>query len=293
MLLDPNLTPALEAPVLATREAWRTRIRTSLLSSTGLAGVVLAVIVLLCLIAPWIVRSPLALDLPHRLSAPSALHPLGADSLGRDILARILNGGRLDLTIAGTAASLSLLVGGSIGILLGYFRGPVSEILMRVLDVQQAFPLLVLALALLAFVGAHTSTFIFALAFVNIPIFIRLVRSETLTVRGLPYVEAAEAVGNPTGRIITRYVLPNVITSGLIHVTTAAGQAVLTVGALGFLGVGIRPPDPEWGSMIQDGSQFLITGQWWVALSPAAFMVLTVMSLNTLGEGFVRSRRVR
>jgi peptide/nickel transport system permease protein len=251
-----------------------------------------ATIVALCLLQPIIRPNPNALDVIDRLQGPSTAHPFGTDSIGRDGLARVLAAGRLDLLIGLSGAALAFAIGVPLGLLLGYFRGRGSELSMRALDVIQAFPLLIFALALLAFLGQATSTIVYAIAFVSIPIFIRLVRTETLRVRELPFVEAARSVGNPTPRIIFRHVLPNVITPSIVQFTSTAGFAILLAGALSFLGVGVRAPRAEWGAMIQDGSQYLVTGQWWISIFPGISLFLTVLALHSIGEGVVRMRRI-
>ena len=249
-------------------------------------------IVALCLLQPVIRPHPNALDVIDRLQGPSADHPFGTDTIGRDVLARVLAGGRLDLLIGLSGAALAFAIGVPLGLLLGYFRGRGSELSMRALDVIQAFPLLIFALALLAFLGQGTSTIVYAIAFVSIPIFIRLVRTETLRVRELPFVEAARSVGNSTPRIIYRHVLPNVLTPSIVQFTSTAGFAILLAGALSFLGVGVRAPRAEWGAMIQEGSQYLVTGQWWISIFPGIALFLTVFALHAIGEGILHLRRI-
>jgi peptide/nickel transport system permease protein len=230
------------------------------------------------------------------LSGPGWSHLMGTDDTSRDVLARVLDAARIDLLIAISGAVVSFAIGSVVGLFLGYVRGKGSELAMRVLDVVQAFPLLVFGLALVSFLAPRfgvTAMLIVAVSFVSIPVFIRLVRSETLAVAELPFVEAARSVGNPTWRVVLRHVLPNVLTSSLVQLTTTAGYAILTVGALSFVGVGVQPPRAEWGLMILQGSQVLVTGQWWPSVFPGIGLFVTVLSLHMMGEGFVRLRRVR
>ena len=289
MAIDQNFViqePQAAAPL--------TQVRTRVRWSSGLAGVVIfAVIVILALLAPVIRPHPNAISLTAVLKPPSWVHPFGTDSSGRDMLARVLAAARVDLLIGVVGSLISFVVGSILGVLIGYVRGPVAEVPMRVLDAIQAFPLLILALAMLAFLGQNISTIIYAVAFVNVPIFIRLVRAETLAVRDLPYMEAARCVGVPTRRIIGRHLLPNVMTSGLTQLTTTAGYAILLTGGLSFLGVGVRPPTAEWGSLIESGVEYLVTKQWWLTVFPGLAIVITVLSLQMMGEYFVRGRRVR
>lgn len=266
------------------------------LGSVLVGGVVFAGIVLVALLAPVIAPHPNRIANAPSLAAPSWAHLMGTDDTSRDVLARVLDAARIDLLIALVGAAISFAIGSVCGLFLGYVRGKGSELAMRVLDVVQAFPLLVFGLALVSFLAPRfgvTAMLIVAVAFVSVPVFIRLVRSETLAVAEMPFVEAARAVGNPTWRIVLRHVLPNVVTSSLVQLTTTAGYAILTVGALSFVGVGVQPPRPEWGLMILQGSQVLVTGQWWPAVFPGVALFVTVLSLHLMGEGFVRLRRVR
>jgi peptide/nickel transport system permease protein len=282
---------ALVADVASTPTRRRGALLGAARTGIGAGGLLLLVIVGACLAAP-LAGSPTDSDVLDRLAPPSAEHWFGTDGDGRDVFARTLYAGRYDILIAIGSAGISFVAGTLIGLLLGYFRGWLSEAAMRVLDVIQSFPLLVLALVLLAFLGTGTMTFIYAIAFIAVPIFIRLVRSETLAVRSRTFVEAAQMVGNSQLRIMLRHVLPNVITSALIQLTSLMASAILIVGALSFLGVGVQPPRAEWGLMIQQGSQYAVTGQWWPTMFPGLAIVLTVLALHTIGEGFVKLRRV-
>lgn len=264
--------------------------------SVLVGGIVFAAIVLVALLAPVIAPHPNQITTSPALAGPSWTYLMGTDDTGRDLLARVLDAARIDLLIAVVGALISFGIGSLCGLFLGYFRGKGSELAMRLLDVIQAFPLLVFGLALVSFLAPRfgiVPMLIVAVAFVSVPVFIRLVRSETLAVAEMPYVEAARSVGNPTWRIVIRHVLPNVLTSSLVQLTTTAGYAILTVGALSYVGVGIQPPDAEWGLMILQGSQVLVTGQWWPSIFPGIALFVTVLSLHMMGEGFVRLRRVR
>lgn len=264
--------------------------------SVVVGGIVFLGIVLVALLAPVIAPNPNEIASAPPLSGPGWPHLMGTDDTSRDVLSRVLDAARIDLLIAVAGALISFAIGTVTGLFLGYVRGRGSELVMRVLDVVQAFPLLVFGLALVSFLAPRfgvTAMLIVAVAFVSVPVFIRLVRSETLAVAEMPFVEAARAVGNPTWRIVLRHVLPNVLTSSLVQLTTTAGYAILTVGALSFVGVGVQPPRAEWGLMILQGSQVLVTGQWWPAVFPGVALFVTVLSLHMMGEGFVRLRRVR
>lgn len=260
---------------------------------TAVGCTLFGLIVILALLAPVIRPGPNEISLTEILQAPSSAHPFGTDGSGRDMLARVLAAARIDLLIGVGGAVLSFIIGGAIGLVLGFSKGRWAGVVMRMLDAIQAFPLLILALALLAFLGQSISTIIYAVAFVNIPIFIRLIRTEALAVSELPFIEAARCVGNPRWRVLTHHLLPNVLTASLTQVTTAAGYAILLTGGLSFLGVGVQPPTAEWGALIQSGTQQLVTGQWWLSVFPGLALVITVFALQMIGEGFVRGRRVR
>jgi peptide/nickel transport system permease protein len=256
-------------------------------------AILFALIVALALLAPVIRGGENDINLFAISQGPSWAHPFGTDASGRDQLARVLAAARVDLLIGIVGVLLSFVVGGGIGLLLGYRAGRGSAIFMRGLDALQAFPLLIFALALLAFLGQHVSTIIYAVAFVNVPIFIRLVRTESLSVGQQPFIEAARSVGNPPWRVVSHHLLPNVLTASLTQLTTAVGTAIMLTGGLSFLGVGVQQPTPEWGSLIQVGTQSLSTGRWWLSVFPGLALLITVIALQLIGEGFVRSRRVR
>jgi peptide/nickel transport system permease protein len=261
---------------------------------TALVGMIIfGLIVLVAVLAPVLRGGPNDIDLTAIMQAPSGAHPFGTDASGRDTLARVLAAARTDLAIGLGGVVMSFIVGGAAGLALGFTRSRWAAVFMRALDAIQAFPLLIFALALLAFLGQSVSTIIFAVAFVNVPIFIRLMRSEALAVSEMPFIEAARCVGNPPWRVVTHHLLPNVLTASLTQLTTAAGQAILLTGGLSFLGVGVQPPSSEWGALIQQGTDSLSTGQWWLSVFPGIALLITVISLQMISEGIVRQRRVR
>lgn len=288
MAANVELTPTpSEVRSLIERRRWLPH------GSTAVGIAILVLVVLLSLLAPVIRPGPNTTSFASILQAPSWAHPFGTDGSGRDLLARVLAAGRIDLVIGLGGALLSFVIGGGLGVALGFARGRWAGVVLRMLDAIQAFPLLIFALALLAFLGQSTTTILYAVAFVNIPIFIRLVRTESVAVAELPFIEAATCVGNPRWRVVTNHLLPNVLTASLTQVTTAAGYAILLTGGLSFLGVGVQPPTSEWGSLIQAGVQQLSTGQWWLSVFPGLTLVITVLGLQLVGEGLVRDRRVR
>src|SRR5450631_4080312 len=265
-------------------------------------GIVLA-IVLMAILAPLISpHDPLAQVLVDRLKPPAWLpggtadYLLGTDANGRDILSRIIWGARTSLEIG----LLSVLVGASIGVsaglLAGYRGGWVDTIIGRLADIQQAIPLLILALAVIAVVGSSVLNLVIVLGAGSWLYYHRVVRGEVLAIRERPYVEAARAVGAGDRRILGRHILPNIAGSIVVIVTLELPQVILFTAGLTFLGLGVPPPTPEWGRLIFDGRDYL-QGAWWLTLAPGAFLVLFVLGVNLLGDALrdrldpVRRRR--
>jgi peptide/nickel transport system permease protein len=227
---------------------------------------------------------------PHPAStllAPSTSHFLGTDSSGFDVFSRVVAAGRRDLPIALVGSLASLAVGLAAGLLLSQ-RGKVGEQIMRGLDAFQSFPLIVLSVTVVSLAGNDIKNVIYAILIVNVPRFIRLVRSEVITVRESRYIEAAIAMGASIWRILFRHTLPNVIDVCLVQLSLAAANAVIIIAALNFLGVGVAPPYPTWGSMIQDGTHNVALGQWWIAVAPGTAIFLAVVALNLFADGVTR-----
>lgn len=247
-------------------------------------GIVLLVVVA-AVVGPWLSPfQPLATEPADKLLAPSSLHPMGTDNFGRDILSRVLSGARLDLTIAFSVVAISLVVGAFLGTLAGYSRGLVDDLIMRLTDVLFAFPSFILALAITAILGNSTTNVIIAIAVAYIPYFVRLTRGEVLKARELDYADAARCAGNPEWRIMYVHLLPNCLTPALVQATLCLGWAILDTSGLAFLGLGIRPPTPEWGVLVSEGAQNIISGQWWTSLFPGMVIVFTALGFNLVGD---------
>jgi peptide/nickel transport system permease protein len=229
------------------------------------------------------VRDPLDPVIANRLNGPLTTNLLGADGLGRDMLARLVHGARVSVVIALTAVSIGMIVGGTLGILAGYFRGHFERALMAVLDTILAFPWLVLLLALVAFIGQSLFAIAAAIGFLWIPAYARVARANTLSVVQREYVLAARAMGASTFRILFREVLPNVILPVLAYGLVAMGLVIIVESALAFLGLSVEAPQPTWGGMISEGKRHLATSVH-VALVPSITMFLTVLSLNYVGD---------
>lgn len=234
------------------------------------------------------VRDPLDPVIANRLNGPLTTNLLGADGLGRDMLARLVHGSRVSVVIALTAVSIGMIIGGTLGILAGYFRGHFERALMAVLDTILAFPWLVLLLALVAFIGQSLFAIAAAIGFLWIPAYARVARANTLSVVQREYVLAAHAMGASTARILFREVLPNVILPVLAYGLVAMGLVIIVESALAFLGLSVEAPQPTWGGMISEGKRHLATSVH-VALVPSITMFLTVLSLNYVGDR-LRSR---
>lgn len=212
------------------------------------------------------------------------VHWLGTDNSGLDILSRIMCAPRTDITIGLAATCLSVILGTLLGLYAGYYRNWASEILMRVSDVSQSFPVFIVAMILVSMSGRNTANIILALMLVYIPIYIRLTRSRVMTVRERPFVEAARAMGNSEMSIAFRHVLPNSLTPSLIQASVNVGWAILLTSGLSFVGAGVRPPTPEWGSMIALGSDFLVLGDWWPSVFPGVAISVVVFGYAIVGN---------
>ncbi|MFO1349335.1 MAG: ABC transporter permease [Gammaproteobacteria bacterium] len=256
----------------------------------ALGYLIVITVVTLAVLAPWIAPySPITADPSRFLEPPSWDHPLGTDAVGMDIFSRTLYAPRVDLTIALAGTLISASLGSLLGALVGFYgegrglRSAVSYGVMRAADVLQAFPVFVFAIALVASLGQSLSTVVIAIAFVNIPIYLRLMRAQVLSIRGMRYVEAAQVAGLSDFYTITRHVIPNAMAPVLAQVSVNIGWSILLTAALSFVGAGVRPPTPEWGSMIAMGFQNLVTGQWWPSMYPGLALAVTVFGFALVG----------
>lgn len=244
----------------------------------------LGLIVIAVAVGPLLWRvDPNAQDLLGRFGPPSASHPLGTDSLGRDVLSRVLHGGRLSLSIATIAVVLSLLTGAMIGLVAGFVGGWVDSFVMRVMDVMLSIPSLLLAVAIAAALGAGIRSLILAVVIPGIPGDARLVRSVVKSVRERDFVFAARASGVRPSRIITRHVLANSMSTIVTNAAVGFGFILLIVGGLGYLGIGAQPPDIEWGLLLSDGQQYLFNRPI-VAIVPGLAIFLSALSANLVGD---------
>ena len=264
-------------------EAWRILRRNPVtLAAITIIVVVSVAAALASLIAPF---DPNATDPAVALSPPSPHNWLGTDLYGRDQLSRLMYAARLDLLIPFAATLSALAIGALVGALAGYAGRWVDQIIMRAVESVLAFPALVLAMGLTAALGNSIGNIVLTLAITQIPIYIRLIRGEMLRVREMEYAEAARAVGNPAWRIVLVHLLPNCIPPLIVQATLAMGFALLTMAALSFLGLGIRPPDSEWGEMTAEGAGYMVTGEWWLFVFPGLMIMISVLAFNLVGDG--------
>ena len=249
----------------------------------GLA--LILVLVVLALLAPYITPyDPIKISMTERFQPPSSVHWFGTDEVGRDIFTRVIYGARLSLGASITIVLAAGLIGTMIGAIAGYFGNWVDQILMRIMDMLLAFPTLVLAMVLAATLGPNLMNAMLAIAIVKIPVYVRLARGEALSVRNKLYVLAAKTFRVNHFYIILRHIIPNTITPVIIQITLDLGDTILLVATLGFLGLGARPPQPEWGTMISTGFKHMLE-QWWYSTFPGLAVFIASSGFNLIGDG--------
>ncbi len=247
--------------------------------------VVIAILAVLAIAAPWLSpRNPLALSLIERLKGPSPAHWMGTDDLGRDVFSRLLFGARISLSVGFVAVGLELLIGVTLGLLAGFFGGKFDTFVMRLVDIMLSIPTIFLILAVLAFLGPNIYNVMAVIGLTSWPALARLVRGECLSIREREYIQAAQAAGISTARILFIHLLPNVVAPILVSATLGVGGAILTESALSFLGLGVQPPAPSWGNILAIGRDYLHMA-WWLSLFPTLAILTTVLAFNLLGEG--------
>ncbi len=261
---------------------WR-ELRSNPLALAG--AIIVAVLGVVAILGPALIsQDPTAQQLGYRLQSPSLAHPFGTDHLGRDVLTRIVYGARYSLGIALAVTGIRVFLGTVVGLIAGYVGGFIDEALMRLVDIQLAFPGLILALVVAGVLGPSLRNVMIALAIVGWTTYARVVRSEVLSVREREYVAAARLVGIPTHRLLTRHLLPSVVNPVLVIATLNLGTVVLATAGLSFIGLGAQPPTPEWGTMLAEGRAYLRRA-WWIVNAPGIAIMLTVLGFNLLGDG--------
>ncbi|ROR73295.1 ABC transporter permease [Bogoriella caseilytica] len=287
-----NQTEAIAPPPPLTRRARTKRLfgQLRLLDTLrrdkiGAIGAVLVVVMTsLALFAPWVAPfDPLAMSSGNRLVSPSTTFLLGSDEAGRDLLSRALYGARTSLVVSLTVVIIAGLVGVTLGLISGYFRGIIDGVTMRFMDIIFAFPTLLLALAVVATLGPEVRNLVIALSIVFVPSFARVTRGAALAISAEPYVEAARSVGVANHRVISRYVLPNVMAPIAVQFTISLANVILVEASLGYLGLGVPPPTPSWGAMLASGKSFIELSMW-PSVVPGLFIMVTVLGFNLLGD---------
>lgn len=267
------------APVVAPRR----RLPVNLSLSVGLG--ILAVLVVLWIwgaVAPP--YNPLATDASAQLVPPGPGHLMGTDKFGRDLLSRVMAGAGIDLVIAVVVTGIAFTIGVLTGSFAGYRGGWVDDVVMRIVDMVLSFPAFVLALAITAVLGNSVRNVVIAIAVAYTPYFIRLARGEVLSARRSDYADSARAVGNPGWRIVFVHLLPNCVMPALVQASLTMGWSILDASGLSFLGLGIKPPTPEWGVEVSEGASNIVSGEWWTSVFPGLTITLAVLAFNLLGE---------
>lgn len=247
--------------------------------------VILGGLALMALGAPWLSpRDPIRTAARDALQPPGPRFVLGSDQFGRDVASRVLHGARVSLTVGLISVSIAVALGAPLGLVSGYYGGRLDGLIMRVMDVLLAFPGILLALAIVSVLTPGLTNVMIAVGLSAVPTYARLVRASVLSARENLYVEAARALGGRDLGILARYILPNVVAPLIVTATLGLGTAILSAAALGFLGLGSQPPQPEWGRMLSEGRDYLREA-WWISTFPGLGIMLTVLAMNLLGDG--------
>jgi peptide/nickel transport system permease protein len=253
---------------------------------TGIALALFLALIGFAIFGPIIApHSPLASNALHALKPPDAQYWFGTDQLGRDVFSRIVIATRLDLGIAASSVAIASVIGTGLGLAAGYFGGWTDRIVGRLTDTIMAFPLFVLAMGIVAALGNTVVNIVYATAIIGLPLYARLARAETNIRRNTGYVEAARLSGNSELRVLFAHILPNILPLLVVQTSLTFGYTILNVAGLSFIGLGVRPPTPEWGIMVAEGASSIVSGEWWVALFPGLALIMAVFAFNLMGDG--------
>jgi peptide/nickel transport system permease protein len=279
----------MSSTALPARDRPRLRHLRHVLSSnrvTALAFALFVLLVLLALLGPTLVPyDALASDASQSLQPPSAAHWFGTDNVGRDVFSRVIVATRLDLLISVSAVALSFVLGSVLGSLAGYYGGWFDRISGRLIDTIMAFPLFVLAMGIVAALGNTVINVVYATAIINLPFYARLARTEVMVRRNAGFVLAARLSGNRGLRILATQIFPNTLPPMMVQISLNLGWAILNAAGLSFIGLGVRPPTAEWGIMVAEGANYIVSGEWWLAIFPGVALMLAVFTFNLLGDG--------
>ncbi|WP_299821159.1 ABC transporter permease [uncultured Roseibium sp.] len=253
---------------------------------TLLAFTMFAILLLAAVLGPVIVPyDPMESNAAIALQPPSMAHWFGTDNLGRDVFSRVILATRLDLAISVAAVALSFLIGSVLGSVAGYWGGWLDTVLNRLFDTIMAFPLFVLAMGIVAALGNTVENIVYATAVINIPFYARLVRAEVNIRRDAGFAQAAKLAGNSDIRVLALHIFPNALPPMMVQVSLNLGWAILNAAGLSFIGLGVRPPTAEWGIMVAEGANFIVSGEWWLAFFPGFALMFAVFTFNLLGDG--------
>ena len=274
-----SATPAVaQAP-----QGWVRRFRNNPTSLVGLA--IFLAVILAAVFAPWIWPvDPLEQDVVERLVGPSLAHPLGTDSFGRDVLARLLHAGRISLLIGVSSIALAMLVGSAIGIAAGYIGGWFDAMVTSLLDVLLSFPTLLLGLMVVAMLGSSVENLVLAIALTELAPFARVARSPTIALKNRDFIEAGRALGFSDLRLVVVHIIPNLMSDVIVVASLWLAAAIRTEASLSFIGLGVKPPTPTWGGMIREGFENILDAPW-LAVAPGLAILITVLGINLLGDG--------
>ena len=267
--------------------SWRYKFKLFIKNKLALVGLlILMFIFVLVFLGPALSGyDPFNVDFSVKLKAPSADHFLGTDNYGRDVMSRIFTGARYTLLAAVVSVVIGLIFGAPLGVISGYFGRKVDLIIMRIMDILLAFPPLILAMAIVSGLGPSLLNAAVAIGISYIPIFARMARSRAISVKNMDYVQSAIALGSSRIRIILTDVLPNSMTPLIVQATIYTGYGILWVASLSFIGLGAKLPIPEWGLMIAEGRQYIVSGEWWMTVFPGLFIMLGVTGFTLIGDG--------
>jgi peptide/nickel transport system permease protein len=270
----------------ARRRDWRAIYRSILgTDPLGAIGVtMLTVLLFLALLGPMLVTHDPILTTPKVLLPPSIEHWLGTDHFGRDVFSRTLTSLRIDFIVAGVGVSGAVFIGSLIGLVCGYVGGWLDDLVMRLVDVIQSFPLILVAMILVLVLGPSVESIVIVTVLINIPLYARVIRGQTLSRKNLEYIDAARCSGASEMSILFRHLLPNTLNPIVVHASLNLAAAVGNVAVLSFLGIGIRPPTPDLGVMVAEGTNYLVQGAWWMSICPGLMLAATIFSLNLLGD---------
>jgi len=270
------------------RDFWQAirRLLHNPITCLGLA--IVALLLVAVIFAPWVAPYPEQglgkSNLKERLAPPSSRHILGTDNLGRDIFSRIIYGSRISFQAAVMVVTIVVAIGVPLGLLAGYFGGWIDDLIMRFADMILAFPSLLLAIAIVAFLGPNLINALIAISLPWWPWYTRLVRSQVMSVKEMQFIESARAIGASQKRIMFRHILPNCLAPIIVQATLDMGYIILAIASLGFLGLGTQPPTADWGVMVSEGREYFLK-QWWISTFSGAAIFLTVLSFNLVGDG--------